>query len=745
LLKEKGEEGKENMKPITLKALCLTLVTLISLSTLSVLPVLSHDFPTRFKAGIGKGEATFYVTPEDNNFTSSKPSNLKAGTPFTINIRIANATFIASWQVELTYNKNYLETTPGNISYASDHIFPTGTYSPQLAAIDTFNGTHNYALLMAATYYAVEYNATDAGLMTITFYIIADPDPGQVLWCMLRMMHAADPPPHTAMTTGTWTMDTTAQNENDLYMRDGYYENRYVPPPPPYLELLPVSITKPDVAGDRIPGTPRAKFGWELYIRDMATLYDVILVQWSITYNATLLDVYEVLEGLFMNDTSWAPYGTQLGWAKDPGAMYGFILINTNPETGEWNWTERPEGEGLLATIGFEAIYQPPDPVSASCAVDLKGVFGEFFLNSTEQWQPYSEPGDARYTINGYYWANPVAAFTWSPPTPLVGTPVLFDASASRGFRNVGGVLVPDLTYIKEFTWNFGDGNITTVTVPTIIHAYADMGEYPVTLTVKDFDNRIDTESKLISIVFGRLIDVFTQYEDPFGGKGINMTSDMFWPQKPVILTAILTYNGDAVQHKPVAFQIVSPTGYWNFTRVEFTDANGIAIITFGLPWPCDYAENLTFGVWTVIAKADIQCVTCEDWLWFKVYWYTHELTVTPKASSYTKCQTAEFNITFKSYSRIARWVLVTMTVYDDLNVPIGQASAWILVGNRDLQWDPTCRTYLTYNLTLSAHIPKWAYVGKGKVFVNTFFDWPMECGYPLSPEARAEFRILKA
>jgi hypothetical protein len=673
----------------------------------------------------GEGHATIEVT---SVYLKSPPYHV--GDSFLVRVRIKNYDQVASWQVKLVYDKTLITiTSADNVAYASDHVFPAGTYAPIPAALGSYDATHDYAMKTAATYGAVEYSGTEAGLVDITFQIVAEPAPGQILSCALWL----EP-------TDTWTCDEYVEENAETLIDGTYTIEGYLPKP--YLAMSPAAVTKPDIDGDRFVGTPRAVFTWDVMAKDFMPQHDIILAQFNITYDPSLLRVNDVQEGTFMNNPTWAPYGTFFHWVKDhEGCILGFILINTNPNTGEWDWPNRPEGEGVLVSIVFEAVYQEPKDWSASCPIDLEGVFGEYFVNTNIEYVPYAPEVDGTYTVNGYNWANPVADFTWDPLQPLVGTPVKFDASASYGFRNVEGNLVKDPAYIKEYRWNFGDGNITTTTNPIIYHAYSEMGLYTVTLTVKDLDNRIGTKSAEINVVFGRLIDVYTQYPAPYGGQGINKTSDMFWPQKTVILTAVLTYNGDPVQHKPVAFQIVSPTGYWNFTRVAFTDENGVAVISFGLPWPCENPEDLVFGIWTVIAKADIRCVTCEDWLWFKVYWYTHDLTVTPKQTSYAKGQEAEFEITFKTYSRQVRKVLVTVTVYDDLNVPIGQTAQWLDVGYEQLEW---C-TYKEYNFTLKVPIPKWAFVGTGKVYVNTFWDWPMNCGYPLSPEASATFRITRA
>ena len=75
---------------------------------------------------------------------------------------------------------------------------------------------------------------------------------------------------------------------------------------------------------------------------------------------------------------------------------------------------------------------------------------------------------------------NPVANFTYSPQLldggVKVNTTITFDASASHD---------PDGT-IANYTWDFGDGNITSLTSPTITHVYTALGDYTIVLTVFD-------------------------------------------------------------------------------------------------------------------------------------------------------------------------------------------------------------------------------------------------------------------
>lgn len=85
---------------------------------------------------------------------------------------------------------------------------------------------------------------------------------------------------------------------------------------------------------------------------------------------------------------------------------------------------------------------------------------------------------------------HPVAVFTFLPPDPLVHEVVTFDASDSS----------PDGGEIIAYTWNFGDGNITTTDNPIITHAYETYGTFTVTLNVTDSEGKWDIESKQITV-----------------------------------------------------------------------------------------------------------------------------------------------------------------------------------------------------------------------------------------------------
>ena len=86
------------------------------------------------------------------------------------------------------------------------------------------------------------------------------------------------------------------------------------------------------------------------------------------------------------------------------------------------------------------------------------------------------------------YSGDPVAEFSISPANPKPGDTVTVDASDSFD---------PDGT-ITSYAWNFGDGSTASGVVAT--HTYASEGDYTITLTVTDDDNRTDSLAKPIAV-----------------------------------------------------------------------------------------------------------------------------------------------------------------------------------------------------------------------------------------------------
>lgn len=126
----------------------------------------------------------------------------------------------------------------------------------------------------------------------------------------------------------------------------------------------------------------------------------------------------------------------------------------------------------------------------------------------------------------------PIATFTYHPAKPRVCEPVIFNATESHD---------PD-GYIKSFVWDFGDGNITSVEVPIVIHHYEIAATYNVSLTVIDSSGLQNSTYQTLLVVKPPLA-YFT-----------------YWPPKPKAGETVI-FN--ASQSKPNGGTITSYI--WNF------------------------------------------------------------------------------------------------------------------------------------------------------------------------------------
>ena len=84
----------------------------------------------------------------------------------------------------------------------------------------------------------------------------------------------------------------------------------------------------------------------------------------------------------------------------------------------------------------------------------------------------------------------PPVADAGSNQTVRVGDLVTFNASGS--FDNVG---------IVSYGWDFGDGNVTTVSVPIITHVFVESGTYTVRLVVKDAVGNSASDTVIVTVL----------------------------------------------------------------------------------------------------------------------------------------------------------------------------------------------------------------------------------------------------
>jgi hypothetical protein len=412
---------------------------------------------------------------------------------------------------------------------------------------------------------------------------------------------------------------------------DAAYSYHWAPPTTnPYLEVVPANNI---FSGKNIYKTPFS-FEVDVYVRDVVVEWRLAGVEFLMFYNTTVLDVLEVKNGTFFHDFTAPPGGDFFYYSLDEaaGKIRVIYTILDIPHMIP------PEGDGIIATIVFNATYQEMFPnfvwSNLDLEIDVENGMGSYFVNFVAE----ELPGDPE--IDGYYQLN--------------------------GF------------------------------------------------------------------VVGRVIDLYDQYPDPFGGQGPHTPSDMFWPQKEMQLYANITYNEWPVQNKLVGFEVRGPHGELVDILTATSDAYGVAYTTYRIPWPCDDPESW-FGVWTITASVDIACIVVNDTMQFHfdylVHWYGGDpYKVTTDKEDYGHCEYINVTVTFGSHSQMPRWVLLTVSVHDELNYPIGTAAVWIQVSGTVF-----CQLK-NYTSTLPIHVVKWTAAGVATIYVNAYSDFPSIGGSPWAP-----------
>jgi len=227
-------------------------------------------------------------------------------------------------------------------------------------------------------------------------------------------------------------------------------------------------------------------------------------------------------------------------------------------------------------------------------------------------------------------------------------------------------------------------------------------------------------------------IDIFTQYPDGYNGRGGPWPSDMFWPQKEVILYAYVMYNHWPEQNKDVAFEVRDPHGVIWGVFYGRTNSTGYAMVRFRLPWPCDDPEYW-FGQWTVIATVDIACTVYNDTLTFKYDYHVRVWKTTVDKAAYNHGETITITIDYGTVSMQTFDALFTVTAVDETGVPFGYAFDWQTVGGAQY-----C-TYANGTTTLTIFIPKFARAGQATIYVGVLHKLPSEGGDAIYPTREPE------
>jgi len=404
------------------------------------------------------------------------------------------------------------------------------------------------------------------------------------------------------------------------------------------------------------------------------------------------------------------------------------------------------EGDGYLCSIKFHAIKPTPEPTEIIIWLPNEG--GESYLLYGPDLVLFT-PVNGLVTILPPPATPPDAEFT---PGDGASFTVPVDVTLDGSMSTPGYDTLPDPGHecpITEWTWEIDIGNDgiieDTLYGEIVTYHFDNPGVVGITLTVYAPDpnppsapDYVDTNSEkhlimLLTPVIGPDIDVYTDRGGegklgpyPFGW------SDAYGPQEEVIVCAKVTYNEEPVEYKPVGFEIIDPDGVSQGYRVSYTDANGMACVSFRIPWEGSNAEDL-FGDWSIVGTVDVAGENVTDTVMFRFGYILEIRGITVTGSPLHKGETMTIDLDIKSISMSSKNTFLTIVAYDECGVPIGLATATFTV-------DPEDGIAPGYTIT----IPSWAFVGTGTIYVNLFTAPPSLGGVPYCPEETTSFTILK-
>jgi hypothetical protein len=319
----------------------------------------------------------------------------------------------------------------------------------------------------------------------------------------------------------------------------------------------------------------------------------------------------------------------------------------------------------------------------------------------------------------------------------------------------IGNMIFPNETGMWNLPFPEGEGVVAIITFKVVYQSFGEPDRTGPLNIIEQMGLGLDNleDQNIVDVTFdyprngvytittnwpGRVIDLYggalnkgygsIPFPEPYGGQGPNNPMDKVFDQAEVGFFASVTYNYWPVQHKMVAFEVQDPKGNVWLKATAVTNEDGLAYISFQMPWPCEGAEDL-FGVWTVTATVSISDIRVIDTLQFHYDYLVTIFKVTTDKFEYNHCEYVEITIKYGTHAQQWYPLLLTVVIFDELQVPIGMATVETEVGGAVF-----C-SYKNFTVTLRIHILKFAFAGIATIHVNAFDFDPTEGGTSWCPE----------
>lgn len=449
------------------------------------------------------------------------------------------------------------------------------------------------------------------------------------------------------------------------------------------------------------------------------------------------------------------------------GTVTGCHVVIPMHQTAKQPWMEVVPSSVVLGpapsigeefTVGIKLTGPPPAKLDPALKV-IGAQFRLFFDNAIIEPVAISEGPffqDPTWNLYGTFFYGSYELDGLGPHV-LVGTLLLPDGSGSwdRPVYPNGAGIICYVTF-KALVQECPNPFETDLTLGSVFGEWLinKDGEY---VTLNETANvnghftmlPFDTPGRIIDIYGGAVNDgygvlvgaPYLQFPAPYGAQGPNHWMDIVFPQSQIFLNAYVTYNYWPVQSKDVGWEIEGPyTKLPNGTLVKAqtwqiwdkeastTDSNGIATLTYRMPWPCDNPDSIT-GIWKITGTVTVADVVVMDTTIFYYQRLVYITSVTTDKFYYTHTEFVKVTVNYQTHAVQTYPALFSVVIKDDLLVPFGMALYATTVGGA------TFCTWKTGKFTVEIYIPKWAYAGYGHVHVNCFDKDPTDGGEALVQE----------
>jgi len=363
---------KEKGKVIFKQAKVLTTVIL----TLTILLVSISAFPSAMAT-----TSRIYLEPSNNIYTTD---TAYVGMEFNVTVWCTGITEnILGAQIALWFNDSIINVTRW---WAPDWDANFFMPSP-IAVIPTPPDNVGYVHVGAGQGYVKVAVAkgglpptapwgTNGTIAIFEFNITAAPTEGGQLTSSLSINNI-----------DTYLKDTANVDIPGVVKEDGSYTFIYIAAP-----------LQPSMWLEMSPSTYEARkprpFNVSIIVENVSQTLGLVGIQFIVSYNSTYLDATQIIQGDFLSNSTWAPYGTMVASYVDyRGVVYGELILPNG--TGIYK-PPFPEGNGTVAIITFLPILH----AEASFNITITPLFDEFFISKEGEWLPYLAPKNCEYTYN---------------------------------------------------------------------------------------------------------------------------------------------------------------------------------------------------------------------------------------------------------------------------------------------------------------------------------------------------------